>query len=569
MSVPFHLPPHDVLKRISRMCRFDYLRFCRFLYIEGVQSARISRRAGRRCYRFFRPIGYLLRHIYFNTLGRRLERSSEEFRRAGRRFKKSLRWAKRAKKHGVGSAFRVFFHAMRWEITEHREFARAILNIAVPVCSVLVLALTIRYWNGMDFGLVLFNQGERLASIANEQTYEEATEMVKQRMVYDTAAGEAGVKFAPAFRLAAGKTDYQSADSVCNMLIRQSNGIIEEASGLYVDGRLTGAVKSAADLRYMLESRLTASKGKNQNATARYTANIETVGGLYPTASVMSTEAMRQFINGSRTEITTYTVKQGDTVSSLAAAKHTTADSLSRINPGLGSSLRAGDLLQLQLSVPNLEVELIQTVTYETEIPYTTATKKDDTKYTDFTQVVTQGVNGKQRCVDIVHSINGVETKRENISKTVLAKPVEKVILTGSKKRPVNEKGVASGTFLWPIPSLREITSYFEWRWGTFHKGIDISGANAYGSTIVAADGGVVELADWNDGYGECVIINHGNGKKTLYGHCSSLLVSAGEAVSKGQPIARVGSTGYSTGAHCHFEVIVGGVNKNPLDYVS
>lgn len=569
MNHPFRISPQVFRKRLARPVRAGFLRLCRFLYIEGIQSVRILRRAGRRSFCLFRPVGYLLRHVYFNTLGKRLDRAAEGFRKAGGRIRKTVRRTRRAGRYGAGAAVRIFFRSMCLGFRAHRAFVRSVLNAAVPALSVLALVLTVRYWSAASFGLALTNQGDRLAVIANEQTYETATELVKQRMVYDTAEGETGVKFAPSFQLTMGETDYRSAGDVCNMLIRQSNGIIEEASGLYVNGSLVGAVKSAADLRYMLTNRLAAAKGKDSEAAARYTENLETAGGLYPTASVVSSESMQKYINGSTIAMTTYTVKKGDTVSVLAAANHTTVSALRKINPGLGDSLHPGDLLQLQVSVPNLEVELIKTVTYETAIPFTTTTKKDDSQYTDYSKVLTEGVNGKQRCVDIVHTINGVETKRENTEKTVLVKPVGKVVVTGTKKRPVNQKGVASGIFTWPVPSLRAITTYFEWRWGSFHKGIDISGSSAYGSTIVAADGGVVELSGWNDGYGKCVIINHENGKKTLYGHCSSLLVSGGEAVSKGQPIALVGSTGYSTGAHCHFEVIVGGVNKNPLDYVS
>ena len=76
-------------------------------------------------------------------------------------------------------------------------------------------------------------------------------------------------------------------------------------------------------------------------------------------------------------------------------------------------------------------------------------------------------------------------------------------------------------------------------------------------------------LAGWNDGYGKCVIISHGNGMTTLYGHCSALLVSTGQAVSKGQAIGRIGETGDATGPHLHFEVSVGGRNVNPQNYVS
>ena len=130
--------------------------------------------------------------------------------------------------------------------------------------------------------------------------------------------------------------------------------------------------------------------------------------------------------------------------------------------------------------------------------------------------------------------------------------------------------GGSTGTMLWPAEG--EITSPFGWRthpiFGTqrLHTGIDI-GAD-YGDTVRAADGGVVIHSDWMGGYGNAVIIDHGNGISTLYAHNSQLLVSEGQAVAKGQAISRVGSTGYSTGPHLHFEVRQNGSPVNPLNFL-
>ena len=131
-----------------------------------------------------------------------------------------------------------------------------------------------------------------------------------------------------------------------------------------------------------------------------------------------------------------------------------------------------------------------------------------------------------------------------------------------------------TGTFQWPVPSSHTITSNYGYRIhpisGTkkLHAGIDIGAPG--GSNIVAADAGTVVLSSfgYNGGYGNYVIISHGNGITTRYAHCSNLFVSAGESVSKGQVIAAVGSTGASTGNHCHFEVRINGESKNPLNYL-
>lgn len=133
-------------------------------------------------------------------------------------------------------------------------------------------------------------------------------------------------------------------------------------------------------------------------------------------------------------------------------------------------------------------------------------------------------------------------------------------------------KYTGSGKFTWPCPASSRITSYYGYRihpvykTKKFHSGIDIGAG--YGSAIVAAESGTVVSSGNKGGYGKCVVISHGSGLTTLYGHCSSLLVKAGDKVSKGQTIAKVGSTGVSTGNHLHFEVRVNGSTTDPLSYV-
>lgn len=134
---------------------------------------------------------------------------------------------------------------------------------------------------------------------------------------------------------------------------------------------------------------------------------------------------------------------------------------------------------------------------------------------------------------------------------------------------------VSTGNFTWPVPSCTNITSGYGSRWGSFHKGIDISRSGIYGAAIVAADSGKVIKAGYGNygtgygGYGNVVAIDHGGGYSTLYGHMSRVAVSAGQYVTKGQVIGYVGSTGQSTGPHLHFEIRVNGVAKNPMNWFS
>ena len=133
--------------------------------------------------------------------------------------------------------------------------------------------------------------------------------------------------------------------------------------------------------------------------------------------------------------------------------------------------------------------------------------------------------------------------------------------------------GNGTGSLCWPFPGHTNITSPFGQRASTnsFHTGIDIDGYQSMGSPIVAADSGVVIKAAYSGGYGNCIIIDHGNGMSTLYAHLSSMYVSAGTSVSKGQTIGGVGNTGTCygiDGIHLHFEVLINGSQVNPAGYI-
>ena len=224
-------------------------------------------------------------------------------------------------------------------------------------------------------------------------------------------------------------------------------------------------------------------------------------------------------------------------------------------------------MLTLSASVPYLTMTVQQREYYVDEIPY-------DIEYTDSAylykgdyKVTSAGEYGAADVVANVTYVNGEETQRTILSSVTLKEPVTEQRLQGTKERPT---WLPTGTFRWPTSG--RITSYFGGRsspggiGSTNHKGIDIAGS--YGTPIYAADGGTVTYAGWMGGYGYLVQISHGNGYVTYYGHNSSLLVSVGDHVYKGQQIARMGSTGNSTGNHCHFEVRYNGVAKNPLNYL-
>lgn len=131
---------------------------------------------------------------------------------------------------------------------------------------------------------------------------------------------------------------------------------------------------------------------------------------------------------------------------------------------------------------------------------------------------------------------------------------------------------LGSGRFCWPAPSYTRISSPYGYRnhpifkTNKFHSGVDLAAPG--GSNILAAETGKVISAGWNGGYGNCLVVDHGGGISTLYAHASKLCVSKGDYVTKGQVIAKVGTTGNSTGNHLHFEVLIGGKTTDPMAYI-
>lgn len=258
-----------------------------------------------------------------------------------------------------------------------------------------------------------------------------------------------------------------------------------------------------------------------------------------------------------------YTIKAGETISGICDKLGISIKTLRKMNPKLDIGLiHAGDKLLVSKAVPSLTVKTIGVEKYNKKIKYKTIYKKTSSLYKGDTQVSRNGVYGSKRITSRVVRKNGKKVKETVLNTKVTKKPIAKIVLKGTKKRPPT---VGSGKFAWPVHGAR-LESTFGYRWGRLHEGLDLSCST--GTPIYAADGGTVVVAGWYYGYGYCVIIDHQNGFKTLYGHCSALYVSEGEKVYKGKHIAGVGNTGNSYGSHLHFEIILNGSSVDPFNYL-
>ncbi|WAA12277.1 peptidoglycan DD-metalloendopeptidase family protein [Fervidibacillus halotolerans] len=258
-----------------------------------------------------------------------------------------------------------------------------------------------------------------------------------------------------------------------------------------------------------------------------------------------------------------YTVKEGDVLGSIAQDHGLKLKQLLELNPQVSEEtiLQIGDKLNVTAYEPYIDVIVEKEVLKNEKIDYDVEYVKDDRMYKGDTKVVQKGKEGEKAVKYYVQLVNGKEVRKEVQEEKVLKEPVTKVVHKGTKVVPSR----GTGTLAWPTNG-GYISSYVGYRWGSFHKGIDIARPSNY--TIKAADNGTVVFAGWDGGYGNKIVIDHNNGMRTVYAHLSSISVSVGQTVEKGRKIGVMGSTGYSTGTHLHFEVYKNGVLQNPLSYL-
>ena len=186
----------------------------------------------------------------------------------------------------------------------------------------------------------------------------------------------------------------------------------------------------------------------------------------------------------------------------------------------------------------------------------------NDEWYTYQTEVLQNPSAGFRQIVADVHYVNDEEVSREILKEEVVMAAVPKIVMRGTIVPPSYIKPVSGG----------RLSSGFGRRntgirgASTNHKGVDW--AVPKGTAVFASSGGTVARAGWGSGYGYVIYINHPDGRQTRYGHLSKILVKVGQTVKQGERIALSGSTGITSGPHLHFEILINGVQKNPLNYL-
>ena len=461
---------------------------------------------------------------------------------------------------------------------KHFSFLRTLFGI-LPVVSVSAFVAVISYLNNQEYCLALSYDGEEIATVESEETYEQVDQMIR------TCSSESSSKTRYAhyseYKLTVVKSAvYSSVHDVKSKIIAQSNGELAEASGIYADGLFVVAVEEDAADDLVAEVKFDATFD-DEDAQTKFIENVEIVRGLYPPEDVKSLDEAKEILQSGVTEDVDYVVEDGDTIESIADKFDVTVDEIENANKtGEENSISPGDKLKVKVKRVPVHIETVRVQEEITEIPFEVERVPEDGQYEGWEKTEVEGENGAESVVTKIVYINGEEKNRQEVKREIVKEPVKKRVLFGTKKKPVPAKkgqdkgssgGVkapSNGKLLWPVPYTRNVTSPYGPREGEFHKGIDIASAGIRGQNIVAAGDGVVEFAGNGGGYGNYVKISHGSGVYTLYAHCEDLCVKAGQKVTCGDVIGHVGTTGRSTGYHVHFEVIVNGSKVNPCDFV-
>ena len=277
-----------------------------------------------------------------------------------------------------------------------------------------------------------------------------------------------------------------------------------------------------------------------QEAPVPSQAEFSAFGSLVRSAVPVTLAAERPHTSS----ITTYTVQAGDTLWGIAAKLNLNAETLIWAN-GMEDS---PDLLRLGQDLTVLPVNGVLHNVVKGDTLESVA-KKYKAKPEDILGFENNHLDPKNPALAV-----GTKIRVPNGTKALPASQLASASAS-------NQAPIVRGHFVWPTSG--SVTQFF---WA-YHRALDI--AAWIGNPVKAADGGTVISAGWNNtGFGNMILIDHHNGFVTRYGHLSKILVRVGQSVAQGQLIGLMGSTGNSTGPHLHFEVIYGGVNRNPVNYL-
>ena len=408
--------------------------------------------------------------------------------------------------------------------------------------------------------------GEVVAYIKDEETYEEAKNIIAEQFV-DVPVEKAEIKPIPAITSphklvetsVPQNTPIEDKTQLAETLLQNANQDVIIATGLYIDESFYGSTTDGDFLNDTL-NKIKSSYAEEQGVSIDAVSiknNIALREGVYLTNSIQEGEVLASKMQGTILAQEIYTVLEGDTIISISETTGVDYDTIISLNPGLDEfNIHPGDSIILEKEKPLISLSAVKEVQYQQEVPYYQEKQESPNLEEGITNILEPGENGLVDIVAQIEIVDGVEVASTIISEETIKAVVPEKVEVGTKEigdliRPMKSGYVSQG-----------YTSAFD----PDHGAVDIAAPT--GTPVYASAGGTVTtVACDSDGYGNYMIIDHGNGMKTLYAHLSKIEMCEGQKVHQNDQIGLVGNTGRSTGPHLHFEVRIKNQKVNPFNY--
>ena len=467
---------------------------------------------------------------------------------------------------GLGAALKASARYFASGVRRNLRLLPRMAMYILPVCALALSSMVFEYVINQPYALAVQVNGETVGYVANEDVFDTAREDVMERISY-AGSDKTELTIEPSYTIAVAH-HMLDENEMADAIIQSAGDQIGEGTALYLDGELTAVCSDGDALRAYFTSRLEPYEVPDDpNVSVGFNKQVTLEDGLYFKDSLQDYADVEKALSDVKQAQKVYTVKTGDTLWDIAHKNDLTFRELCALNTNFKgeplnekSNIREGDELIVTKEEAALEVRITRIETREEEVAFAIETTKSNEYTRGTTKVLQEGQNGLRRVTfQNVYDTNNVLVEQTILSTEVIKEPVNKKVVQGTKKVKSSTKFITgSGQFIWPVPNYRYCSRWY----GGRHRGVDICAPA--GTPIYASAGGTITKAGYNKagagtGYGYSVIINHGGGYSTVYAHCLSLTVSAGQTVKQGQLIGYVGSTGRSTGNHCHFEIRLNG----------
>ena len=441
-------------------------------------------------------------------------------------------------------------------------------NYILPIVSAAFLIAVIRYGSGLEYGICVEYNGKEIGIISAEADFDNAAREVQQRISY--TEDDEQLDFSPKFslRIISDQDKFVSSSQLADEMLTVSDHELIEAFGIYIDGEFIGAVKDKEPIENVLTDILLNYKTEGIVHDVSFKNKIEYSEGIYLAESLMNEAEAITLLTSKKEHTAAYVVQKGDSPPVICQKYNMELEDFQKLNPTVGDSCEEGKIVNVTETESYLPIQYVREMETLSLLDYETVEVETSALNVGTTETLVKGQKGERRSKVEVTYIDGVERSRKVVSSEVTKEPVVEQIGIGTyTAKPASSSTLlyGNGMFGWPVDGGYISDPFLSDR---NHKGLDIAAPS--GTDIYAAADGVVVSAGWNTGgYGFFVMIDHLNGYQTVYGHCSALYAIEGQTVTRGQLIAAVGSTGDSTGSHCHFEVRNLGMCFDPALFIN